>query len=452
MKALSELLQDRGWRLSGSDAAAPAPDSRPVARVTSSSDTLADRRILRIHNGHSADHVPASADVVIHSPAISEANPERESARNRGVPEVSYVEMIGELMQDQTGICIAGTHGKTTTTALVATIMREAGLDPSAVVGGEVIQYERSGWSGRGDCFVAEACEYRRHFLKFRPHIAAILNIESDHFDCFDSYRDVCNAFREFAATVPPKGVIVVNADNAAALESIKDCRCRVETFSVLNEAHWTINDVEPIGLQSRFRIAYRGRDFGSFTLPLPGEHNVENALAAIAMCHAAGVSANTIGTVLPRFRGVRRRFEILGSARGTTLIDDYAHHPTAVQATLAAARQSFGHRRLVAAFQPHQVLRTQRLMKEFAASFRPADQVYLVPIFAAREESENGDTTLRELGDRIAQKGVDVEVLTSLDQLQTTVEDSARPEDVWITMGAGDIYRVAHESVRTLQ
>ena len=249
-----------------------------------------------------------------------------------------------------------------------------------------------------------------------------------------------------------PKGLIVVNSDNAAAVESIRDCRCRVETISVLDDADWAVTDIEPAGLQTRFRVAHRGQNFGTFTIPLPGEHNDENALAAIALCHAAGVSSDLIREVMPRFRGVRRRFELVGTVRGATIIDDYAHHPTAVKATLAAARQSFGRRRLVAAFQPHQVLRTQRLMNEFATSFRPADQVYLVPIFAAREESGNNEATLLELGDRIAQKGVAVEVLTSLDQLLTTVEDSARPEDVWITMGAGDINRVAHESVRTLQ
>lgn len=471
MTALAELLSDCGCVLTGSDLSA---DSRAAAAHSQNSPShTGPRRILKIHQGHDSKHLPTTADLVVFSPAVSNDNPERVAAQRLGIPTASYVEVLGELVNQNIGICIAGTHGKTTTSAMTASILREAGVASSAVIGGEVIQYGRSGWAQTSQFepvrdeadpfFVIEACEYRRHFLKFRPRIAAILNVEADHFDCFKTLDDTLDAFSEFASQVQPGGTLLVRAD-CPLVEHLKDeCPARVETFlpvsSVWNlgrnaaaQADWATSSLREEASQTVFDVVRQGRTFGTVELSLPGRHNVENALAAIAVAHAAEVSADDACNAASRFQGVRRRFEEIGTFNDITLVDDYAHHPTAIRTTLAAARRKYPGRRLVVAFQPHQVSRTQQLMNEFADSFGEADEVLFVPIFAARENPDLADTTLHELANRIILTGCSVETLTSLDQLLATLEDSAQPGDVWLTLGAGNINRIAHEFARTLQ
>ncbi|MDA0806964.1 MAG: UDP-N-acetylmuramate--L-alanine ligase [Planctomycetota bacterium] len=467
MTALSEVLLDMGCVLTGSDQSV----DQTLQRQTQS--PASPGRILKIHQGHDSAHLPTTADLVVFSPAISEDNLERVAAQRLGIPAVSYVEFLGELLAQSTGVCIAGTHGKTTTSAMTASILREAGVAGSAVIGGEVIQYGRSGWgrvndspfaeSDASSLFVIEACEYRRHFLQFHPQIAAILNIEADHFDCFTTLEDVYKVFAEFAAQIHPKGKLIIRAD-CPLLSRLEDkCAADVETFLPVSNvsglgrnaaahADWAISSLREEPGQTAFDVMRQGRTFGTVELSLPGRHNVENALAAIALAHAAGVSPEAACESVSRFRGVRRRFEEIGTWDGVTLVDDYAHHPTAVQATLAAARRKYPGRRLVVAFQPHQVSRTQHLMNEFATSFGDADKVLLVPIFAARENQELAETTLGRLAECMNLAGSSVSVLASLDQLRATLEDSAQPGDVWLTLGAGNINRIPHEFARTVQ
>lgn len=465
MTALSEILTDFGWILSGSDLDAPSnnfspavPDSRPG-------------RILKIHKGHDSAHLPPTADLVIFSPAISEDNPELIAARQLKIPTSSYVEFLSGLLNKSTGICIAGTHGKTTTSAMTASILREAGLPSSAVIGGEVIHYERSGWgpatnsdtNDSDSLLVVEACEYRRHFLNFRPKIAAILNIEADHFDYFQTIEATYEAFAEFASQIHSDGTLIIRADCPLMARLKNECQARIETFQPVStasalgrnaaaQADWAVSSLREEMERTVFDVVRRGRTFGTVELSQPGRHNVENALAAIAVAHAAGVSPDAACNAAGRFQGVRRRFEEIATVNGVTLVDDYAHHPTAVRATLAAARKKYPGRRLVAAFQPHQVSRTQQLMDEFARSFADADEVLLVPIFAARENTNVADSTLQELASGINLAGSSVEALSSLDQLRATLEDSAQPGDVWLTLGAGNINRIAHEFARTVQ
>jgi len=465
MTALSEVLMDLGCVLTGSDL------NVEPERPRHSNPLSNPQRILRIHHGHDATHLPATADLVVFSPAISADNPERVAAERLGIPAVSYVELLGVLLNQKTGICIAGTHGKTTTSAMTASILREAGVASSAAIGGEVIQYGRSGWGDvnspstveSDSLFVVEACEYRRHFLQFRPRIAAILNVEVDHFDCFRTIDDTYEAFAEFASQIQPNGTLIIRAD-CPLIASLKgQCQAKVETFLPVTStsgpgrnaaacADWAISSLREEQHRTVFDVVRQGRTFGTIELLLPGRHNVENALAAIAVAHAAGVSPDAACDAVSQFQGVRRRFEEIGTWDGVTLVDDYAHHPTAVRATLAAARKKYGDRRLVVAFQPHQVSRTLQLMNEFAISFSDADEVLLVPIFAARENTEQAEAALAELARCINLAGCSVEVLTSLDQLQATLEDSAQPGDVWLTLGAGNINRIPHEFARTVQ
>ena len=466
MTALAEVLSDFGWSLTGSDLQ-PTVRTDSVTGSVLTRQASASGRILRVHQGHDSANVPGSADLVVFSPAIALDNPERVAARKLGIPEISYVEMLGELVRRGVGVCIAGTHGKTTTTAMTASILREAGVASSAVIGGEVIQYNRSGWgsgsSQAGSWFVAEACEYRRHFLQFRPRIAAILNVEADHFDCFSSFEETHEAFSEFASQIETDGTLVVRADCPLISHLADTCSARVETFlpvgsttgvgrTATARVDWAISSLCEERDKTIFDVLHQGRTFGTVELTLPGCHNVENALAAIAVSHAAGVAAEEACRAVSGFRGVRRRFEEIGTWGDVTLVDDYAHHPTAVRMTLDAARKRYPERRLVVAFQPHQVSRTRALMSEFAASFNGADEVLLVPVFAARENTEVAEETLQELADRIDRAGCQVRVLTSLDQLRATLEDSAQPGDVWLTLGAGNINRIPHEFARTVQ
>ena len=482
MRALAELLADLGWTLTGSD------QSEPETSLNSGG------RQLRFHLGHAASHVSPETDLLIFSPAVTESNPERSAAHQLGIPQLSYSQFLGELMRQRTGIAVAGTHGKTTTTAILATILRECGLAPSAAIGGEVVQYDRSGWGGEGPFFVAESCEYRHHFLDHSPKFATILGIEPDHFDCFPDWDSQLEAFREFAARVPPEGVLVIPAESEAAAMAASSSEARIETTHVepvpsplggeggrrpdegalqktennptpastapspalrapspprgegTEAANWLARDVRKTQNGFRFQVDHNGSPFCETELAVPGRHNVENALAAVALAHAAGADADSIATALPKFAGVRRRFEVLRSPGGGTIVDDYAHHPTAIRATLRTTREQFGERRLLVAFQPHQISRTRELMSDFAGSFGEADELFLVPIFAARESSDAGDATLAELADRVSDSGVSVRRLASLDRLKPTLDDAARPDDVVLILGAGNISRIAHE------
>ena len=465
MTALSEILTDFGWMLSGSDLNVVSTD------LTLSMSAAQPGRIRKIHEGHDSANLPTTSDLVVFSSAIAADNPELIAARQLKIPTVSYVEFLSELINQSTAICIAGTHGKTTTSAMTASILREADRFSSAVIGGEVIQYGRSGWGSiaspaadnSDSLLVVEACEYRRHFLSFRPQIAAILNIEADHFDCFQSIDATNDAFAEFAAQVHSDGTLIIRADSPLKDRLMDECQTRIETFLPVSnasalrhnaaaQAHWAVSSLREESERTVFDVVRRGRTFGTVELSQPGRHNAENALAAIAVAHAAGVSADAACNAACRFQGVRRRFEEIATVSGVTLVDDYAHHPTAVRATLATARNKFPGRRIVAAFQPHQVSRTQQLMGEFTRSFVDADEVLLVPIYAARENTDVAGSTLQELASGINLAGSSVEVLSSLDQLRATLEDSAQPGDVWLTLGAGNINRIAHEFARTVQ
>lgn len=445
MRALAELLSDLGWTLTGSDQSEPDTAMHIGGRQ------------LRFHLGHAASHVAPETDLLIFSPAVTESNPERATARQLGIPQLSYSQFLGELMRQRTGIAVAGTHGKTTTTAMLATILRECGLSPSAAIGGEVVQYDRSGWGGEGPFFVAESCEYRRHFLDHSPKFATILGIEPDHFDCFPDWNSQLEAFREFAARVPPDGVLVIPAESEAAAITVLSSEARIETTHVehvpsphrgegTRSANWLARDIRKTQNGFRFQVDHNSTPFCETELAVPGRHNLENALAAIALACAAGADSDSIAKALPKFAGVRRRFEVLRSPNGGTIVDDYAHHPTAIRATLKTAREQFGERGLLVAFQPHQISRTRQLMSDFAGSFTEADELFLVPIFAARESSDDGDATLAELADHVSDSGVPVRRLASLDRLKPTLDDAARPDDVVLILGAGNISRIAHE------
>jgi UDP-N-acetylmuramate--alanine ligase len=442
MKALSELLAGSGWAVTGSDSGAAAGTIAQFAR-----------RGLRIHPGHESAFVPEQTGLLVYSPAVPADNPERLSAARRRIPQCSYTQMLGRLMQGKTGLSIAGTHGKSTTTAMVGFTLTHAGLDPSVVVGAELREINRGGWSGSGPHFVVESCEYQRHFLDLTPAYAAILGVEPDHFDCFSNLDETIAAFAAFAQRVPASGRLLIPAECDAAKSACLAAEAPAESFSLLPEADWWAADIRPAGSGHRFRVFLRGEYFSEILLRVPGRHNVRNALAAVAMCHYAGAAPAAIREGLAEFAGIRRRFEPVGMWRGATLIDDYAHHPTAVRATLATAREQFPDRRVWCVFQPHQVSRTRSLLDAFSRSFESADETIVLPVFAAREQvTEEPVRLARQLAARICRHGSRARFFPTLDRTLATLDDELRAGDILITMGAGDVGKVHHAFTRRLQ
>lgn len=442
MKALAELLSGLGWDVSGSDLQLSSDVERSLAR-----------RGMRVHQGHHDRFLPRNVDVLVYSPAVPPSNPERQLATRLKIPHLSYSEMLGHLMRDRTGVAIAGTHGKSTTTAMAATIMSNLEHSASSVIGAELCANGQSGWAGSGELFVVESCEYQQSFLQLHPQFAAILSVEPDHFDCYSDFDQTKAAFAQFAGQVASDGLLLVGGDCEAARETAKSASAKVVTFSLNHGADWWAADLRKTEAGTRFRVFFRGDFVTEISLSIPGGHNVQNALAAVAISHHAGVSTDIIRESLCEFQGIRRRYERVGSWRGMTLIDDYAHHPTAVAATLETARKEFSQRRIWCAFQPHQVSRTRALMQPFAESFREADEILIAPVFAARENLDNEpENAAAELASRISAGNRPARFCPSLDQIIATLEDEARPGDVLITMGAGDIDRVHHEFTRRLQ
>lgn len=441
MKALAEYLTDCDISVTGSDLASSGPLW----------DAMCERG-LTLHQGHQADFVANDTQLLIHSPAIGADNPERVAARNQGIKQYSYTEFLGKLLETESGICIAGTHGKSTTTAMTAFILESSRLQPSVFVGAELCGRGRSGWAGRGEWMVVESCEYRRHFLSYAPRYAAILGIEADHFDCYATVDDAASAYGQFAANVASDGILLVSAASPAAIQAAGQTKAAIATFSCEAPADWWATDVRSTTIGQRFRVFHEGDFFSEIEIDLPGDHNISNALAATALSHYAGCSPMQIRVALSRFKGIKRRFEAVGSYRGVTLIDDYAHHPTAVAKTLAAARQRFPKRRLWAVYQPHQASRTTALEAEFVSALSNADQVIIARTFAARESSAAGeDRTAVQLAEKLSARKVPTRYCGALDQLVESLDDALRPGDVLLTMGAGDIDRVHNAFTRRL-
>jgi len=433
MRSLAEVLLGWGWQISGSDL---VPDSvRSLAAAGAC-----------IHGGHAATHVPPGADVVIYSDAVPAENAERRRASELGIPTLSYFEMLGRLMSGRRGLAVAGTHGKSTTTAMAAELLVEAGLDPTVVYGAAPLGGHSGGRPGRGELMLVEACEYRANFLHLAAHSAAILGIEPDHFDCYRSLDELEHAFAQFARSVPDDGLVLARADCRATLRVTAGLRCRVETFGLEPTADWSARHLARRLGRYEFGIFHRGHDVVDVRLKVPGRHNVPNALAAAALAWHNGATPDQIARALGRFRGIARRIEAVGSWGGIAIVDDYAHHPTEVSAALRCVRELYPGRRLWCVFQPHQASRTGHLLDELAASLQNADIVVVCEVFRAREPDPAwGEVTAADLAERVRALGSEVADIHADDEIVELFERDLRPGDVLITMGAGDIRKVCN-------
>lgn len=426
MSGLAHVMLHGGAAVSGSDLAESATTARLEAMGAS------------VYIGHDAAHIEREApNVVVISSAVPADNPELQYARSRGIPVISRAEMLARLMENKQGIAVAGTHGKTTVTSMIALVLERGGLDPTIVIGGELNDIGSNAKVGQGPHFVAEADESDRSFLYLKPSIAVVTNVEADHLENYSGIDDIRSAFATFLSKLPEDGLAVVCGDDANAMRVTPE-HCRVITYGLKGDYDYVADNVQLLPMGSRVVVKERGVALGMLSLQVPGEHNIANALAAVAIGRSLGLSFARVAEALSSFRGAKRRFDVLGEERDILVIDDYAHHPTEIRATLSAVH-NMG-RRVIAIFQPHRYSRTKHLLDELATSFGHADHVVLTDIYSALEPPIPG-ITVEVLADRIrAVEGDKVTVVRDVAAVPGYLAAMTRPGDVVITLGAGNI------------
>ena len=430
MSGIAELLLNLGYKVSGSDL-------RP-SDITERLQSLGGM----VFEGHAAEQI-SGADVVVVSSAIDKSNPEVSAALKASVPVIPRAEMLAELMRLKYSIAVAGAHGKTTTTNLVAAVLAGGGLDPTVVIGGKLKSIGSNALLGQGDYIVAEADESDGSFLKYSPAIAVVTNIDREHLDFYKDLDDIKEVFLSFIDRIPFYGLAVLCLDNEAVQDLIPRIRKRFITYGTSPQADLQALDMDCKGLSSKFKVVYQGETLGAINLSLPGEHNVYNSMAAIVVGLELGISFKQIKSVLEKVEGVQRRLEIKGAARGATVLDDYGHHPTEIKTTLTALSQGWPGKRKVVVFQPHRYTRTQALFDDFARSFYQADVLLVMPIYAASENPIEGVDS-RALCQSIQAHGhKDVRFVEDMDAAVAALVEMVTPEDVVLTLGAGNVYQV---------
>ncbi|MFW5648173.1 MAG: UDP-N-acetylmuramate--L-alanine ligase [Candidatus Alkaliphilus sp. MAG34] len=433
MSAIAELLINHGYKVSGSD----IKDSKILDRLRGHG--------AQIFIGHDSNNIQ-NPDLVVYTAAIRENNCERLKARQLNITEIDRAEMLGLIMKNYSrAIAVAGSHGKTTTTSLVSLILEYADLDPTIFVGGELDEIGGNIKIGESEHFITEACEYVESFLKFFPFIGIILNIDEDHLDYFRDIVHIKHAFKKFIDLIPREGFLVANKDDKNIEEIIRDTKCNLITYGINNNnCNFTARDIAftEEGLPV-FNVDFNNENMGIFKLNIPGMHNIYNALASIATAHILGVSPPEIKKHIKKFKGIHRRFDILGEIKGCKIIDDYAHHPAEIRATLEAA-QNYPHREIWCVFQPHTFTRTRALLDDFASSFDNADHIIITDIYAAREV-DTGEINSRTLVNKVKEYNPENNVLYMKDfgKISKYIYENMEPGDIVLTMGAGNICNV---------
>ena len=433
MSGLAEILHGQGYTVTGSD--------RSPGGIIERLKSLG----IVCHIGHDAKHV--DCDLLVYTAAANSENPELIEANRRNIPVIKRAALLGEFVRMKKGIAISGTHGKTTTTAMIGMMLEHAELHPTIFAGGIMKELKTNAKLGDGDYVVVEADEYDRSFLELHPWISVINNIESDHLDCYHDLDDIKQTFAQFANQTSIFGSVWVNIDDANASEIISKISRRIKTFGLSTKADISAANVIQISNKQTFDVLNNHKLLGTATLNLSGSHNVKNALACFAIGHDLNIPFSTIAKSLEQFEGTARRFEILGTINGVTWIDDYAHHPTEIQATLKGARQGWPKKRIVAVFQPHLFTRTRDYLNDFARSFTDADDVVLTDIYAAREEPIKGISG-QSLFEETKKQHKRVLYVQDKNKLAKKILSISREGDLVITMGAGDITDVGRSVV----
>ncbi|MDD5251983.1 MAG: UDP-N-acetylmuramate--L-alanine ligase [Patescibacteria group bacterium] len=444
VSAAAKLLKHLGKEVSGSDIAAN--------EATAELEAIG----ISVVTGHAAKNVPADADLLLYSDAVPPENPERAEAARRGLREMSYFDFLGAYSREKRTVAVSGTNGKSTTTALLALMLEAGGFDPTVIVGSRVRTFSGGNFRpGSGDLFVVEACEHHANMLKLAPQAIVLTNIEADHLDFYGDLDHIKAAFQQYVDSLPVGGLLTVNVDDPVIGHELRLPTGAV-SYGLDNPADYRLVEPRVQAGHQVFRILQRGVNLGEFILPMPGRFNLYNALAAATAALELGASAEAVHDALARFPGLWRRFEKIGERDGSPVYSDYGHHPTAVAATIAAAREFHPGRRIVLAFQPHQHNRTRNLFDDFVAAFDGADALVLAEVYdvAGREESADAVVSSRDLlravrqRDAVAGRERDVAYAESPVRAQAELENLTRSGDVIIVMGAGDIYRIAPKLV----
>ncbi|MEI8188456.1 MAG: UDP-N-acetylmuramate--L-alanine ligase [candidate division NC10 bacterium] len=438
MSGIAEVLHNLGYLVSGSD----SRESETTRRLASLG--------VRVVIGHQAENL-GEADVVVRSSAVDQENAEVAAARQCLIPVIQRAEMLAELMRMKYGVAVAGTHGKTTATSMVGTVLARVGVDPNMVIGGRLNALGSNAKLGRGDFLVAEADESDGSFLKLSPTIAVVTTIDAEHLDYYRDLAHIQDTFVEFINKVPFYGMAVLCLDQENIQAILPRVEKRYVTYGLRSQADVLARDVEFAGMTSACRVFWKGELLGRLALNVPGLHNVYNALAAVVVGMDLDLRFEVIRDALAEFTGVDRRFQVRGEAGGITVVDDYAHHPVELKATLNAAKDGFG-RRVIAVFQPHRYSRTQALLGEFSTAFYQADRLFVTEIYPAGEAPIPG-VSGRQIADGVAGHGHrHVTYVADKSELAKAVLDQAEPGDMVLTLGAGDIWRVGEEILDCLR
>lgn len=438
LSGVARILLQKGYGVSGSDLR--------LSHITRALVQLG----ATVYEGHRPESI-GKASLVVASSAVPGQNPELAEARTRNIQVVRRGQLLAWLMKDRYGIAVAGTHGKTTTSAMMALTLENANLDPTIIVGGIVPEIGSNAKCGKGQHLVVEADEYDRTFLDLNPQAAVVTSIEMDHPDCFADLEDMSRAFSGFLAKIPADGFVMASGDDPEVRRVISSLRePKVSTYGLGERVDWKAIDLQQNALGGNdFRAVEGGKEKGDFQLSIPGIHNVSNALAVIGMADYLGVDLACARDTLRHFQGVLRRFQVKGQVNGITVVDDYAHHPSEIRATLAGARRRYGGRRIWAVFQPHTYSRTKALLAEFAAAFDDADRVVVTAIYAAREQDDLG-ISANDLVEMMTYP--EALHIADLSEAGATVSKKLEPGDVLITMGAGDVWRIGEEVLASLK
>lgn len=430
MSGLAEILLNRNFKVSGSDMKAS-----PITDKLSANGA-------EVHIGQKKDNINEDVDLVVYTAAISDDNPELIRAKELNILMLTRAEFLGNIMKGHKfNIAISGTHGKTTTTSMVSHICLEANLDPTILVGGQLDAIGGNVRPGNSDYFITEACEYKGSFLKFFPYVGVILNIDADHLDYYKDIDDIQNAFIKFSKLIPDDGYLVCCADDERMKNITTQSKCNIITYGI-NSGDVTAKNIVFNEKGCACFDVYKGDSkLLSMQLNVPGKHNVLNSLASICASLALNISYESIVNGLQSYKGTHRRFEIKGTLNGVTVIDDYAHHPTEILATLNAAK-NYPHKKIFCVFQPHTYSRTINLFKEFSESFSNVDELILADIYAAREK-DTGVVSSAMLADKISSQGIKCSNINSFDEIVSHLRKTLENGDILLTVGAGDVFKV---------
>jgi UDP-N-acetylmuramate--alanine ligase len=437
MSGLARMLLDGGAIVSGSE---PKPNPQTFSLGKSGA---------KISRDQVGELLSRETDLVVRTAAVPDANREMQAARALDIPTIKYAELLGQVMAERHGVAVAGTHGKSTTTAMIAFALIHCGADPSFVVGGTVPQLGGGSRSGGGRAFVAEACEFDRSFHHLRPRVGIVTNIEEDHLDCYKNLDEIVESFRHFASLVPAEGLLLGNGQDAHVLSALAGQAAQTQLVALSPGFCWSTRDTGIVGGCHTGEISFQNEPVATLKLAVAGRHNLFNATMAVAACAACGVEPAAAAAALGEFRGVDRRMSEVGNVNGAIVIDDYGHHPTEIRATLAAVRERYQPRRLICVFQPHQHSRTRFLLEDFAISFAAADETIVPDIYFVRDsESERQKVSADDLVDRIRHAGQQAIHLPEFDAIVTHLKQTAGPGDLIITMGAGNVWEIGRDLV----